>query len=179
MGFNKKPGNKINKSNTPKILETNVKKTPNLKQISEEKIDESDDLTKIKEFNYFDLKSSYKNVKNDILPYKSIDCIYNKRNIWLNLQHQNPAGIYYDIWERERWFPLITFFDSDEKEYINQIDIPAFYSFKNFCPPFPEDELIIMKKNILKSLNNGFKLTRNQKNLPTNIKKVKSKYFIY
>lgn len=139
------------------------------------KIEETTDLSKIKEFINFPMPQIMEKglkIKNDILPYKTIDIIFNKRNIWMNLQHHNPAGIFYDIWDRDRWFPVIEVSRDPEKININHSDIPAFYSFKNFCPPFIDDELIIMKKNILKSLSNGIKLTRNQKNQSTTIKKV-------
>lgn len=40
------------------------------------------------------------------LPYKSIDCIFNKKNIWINLQSPEPDKITYDIWDQTKWYPL-------------------------------------------------------------------------
>jgi hypothetical protein len=41
------------------------------------------------------------------LPYKTIDLIYNHKNIWANLQHPDPALIHYHIHMPDRWLPLI------------------------------------------------------------------------
>ncbi len=145
----------------------------NLRKFSSIKMDETTDPSKVKEYFNFPIPISQngEKIKNDTLPYKTIDVVFNKRNIWLNLQNQNPSGIFYDLWDRDRWLPVIEKRDS-EKILINHTDIPAFYSFKNICPPFSEDELIVMKKNIIKNLSNGLKLTRSQKNYATTIKKV-------
>lgn len=44
--------------------------------------------------------------KRNYLPYRSIDCIFNKKNIWINLQNPNPEKIVYDIWDESKWYPL-------------------------------------------------------------------------
>jgi len=169
---NIRQGTKVNKKYVDKTNEETPQQNKFLKS-NDVKIDQTSDPSKIKEFINFPIPISENGdkIRNDILPYKTLDVIFNKRNTWLNIQHHNPAGIVYDIWDRDRWLPLIEKRDP-EKICVNHSDIPAFYSFKNFCPPFPEDELIQMKKNILKSLANGLKLTRNQKNYSTTIKKV-------
>ncbi len=171
---NIRQGQKINKEYSEKSNDEFVKLNK-LEKHKEIKMDDELDLNKIKEFINFPMpnlnKNSMKKYKNDVLPYKTIDVIFNKRNIWLNLQNHNPVGIIYDIYDQNRWFPLICRFDGDKKE-INHNDIPAFFSFKSFSPPFPEDDILQMKKNIIKSISNGFKLTRNQKNYSTTIKKV-------
>ncbi len=46
------------------------------------------------------------NSKINILPYKTIDCIFNKKNIWINLQTPEADKIYYDIWDENKWYPL-------------------------------------------------------------------------
>jgi len=169
---NIRQGTKVNKKFTDKSQDEFIQQN-NLQKTSEIKIDDAIDPSKIKEFINFPmpyLKNGDK-IRNDILPYKTLDVIFNKRNIWLNIQNHNPAGILFDIWDRDRWYPLLEKRD-EERININHSDIPAFYSFKNFTPPFSEDELIQMKKNILKSLSNGIKLSRNQKNYSTTIKKV-------
>jgi centrosomal protein CEP76 len=168
---NIRQGQRVNKEYAEKSNDEFIKHNK-LQKEDEIKVDDRQDLSKIKEFVNFSMpKRSDVKIRNDVLPYKTIDVIFNKRNIWINLQHHNPAGIFYDIYDRDRWLPLFRKTETDRIN-INHSDIPAFYSFKNFCPPFPEDDLITMKKNIIKSICNGFKLTRNQKNYSTNIKKV-------
>ena len=41
------------------------------------------------------------------LPYRTIDVIFNNRNIFLNHQHFDPNRIYYDIWNPDLWKPFL------------------------------------------------------------------------
>lgn len=41
------------------------------------------------------------------LPFGTIDLIFNHKNIWANLQNQDPARIYYHIHDDTKWLPLI------------------------------------------------------------------------
>lgn len=41
------------------------------------------------------------------LPFKQLDLIFNHKNIWANLQAPDPAVIWYDLHDQERWLPLI------------------------------------------------------------------------
>lgn len=43
-----------------------------------------------------------------ILPYKSIDIIFNHKNVWANLQNPDPGCILYHIFNEIQWMPLIT-----------------------------------------------------------------------
>ena len=56
---------------------------------------------------FTDLKG--KKVVDDFgkLPFQSIDLIFNHKNIWANLQNQNPAVIYYHIHDNTKWLPMI------------------------------------------------------------------------
>ena len=42
-----------------------------------------------------------------VLPFKQIDLIFNHKNIWANLQNQDPMQIFYHIHDKEQWHPLI------------------------------------------------------------------------
>ncbi|KFH14890.1 hypothetical protein TGMAS_240910C [Toxoplasma gondii MAS] len=33
------------------------------------------------------------------LPYRSLDIMFNNRNVWLNIQDGNPAKVWFDIWD--------------------------------------------------------------------------------
>jgi centrosomal protein CEP76 len=41
------------------------------------------------------------------LPYSQVDLIFNHKNVWANLQNQNPVSIYYHIHDETKWLPLI------------------------------------------------------------------------
>lgn len=56
------------------------------------------------------------NLKKKILPYKTIDCIFNKKNIWINLQTPHSDKIFYDIWNEEKWYPL-NFLNKKENDF--------------------------------------------------------------
>lgn len=108
-------------------------------------------------------------IKNDVLPFRTIDVIFNKKNIFLNLQNPNPAGILFDIYNKEKWFSVLKIKDPNSADPKDTIiwkqDIPAFYSFKNFLPPLSEEEIDTMRKTITSSIITTIKIIRNQKNL--------------
>lgn len=111
-------------------------------------------------------------VKNDILPYKTIDVIFNKKNIWINLQNPDPVRILYDLYNNKRWLNVLKTRDQNtQKELVWKNDIPTFYSFRNFVSPFSEDEIDAMKKSILKATNEAIKSTRMVKNMSTKFKR--------
>ena len=43
-----------------------------------------------------------------ILPYKTIDVIFDHTNVWMNLQNFCPNSIYYDLWNSDYWHPFTT-----------------------------------------------------------------------
>jgi len=109
-------------------------------------------------------------IKNDILPYKTIDAVFNKKNIWINLQNPDPARILYDLYNNKRWMTVLKTKD-DSKEQVWKNDIPTFYSFRNFASPYSDDEIENMKKVILKGVNEAIRNTRMVKNMPTKFKR--------
>jgi hypothetical protein len=135
-----------------------------------------DDILKEKEVSNiveYNMKSDYVgNVKNEVLPYRTIEVIFNKKNIYVNKQHPNPVGICFDIYDKNKWLAVLNKKDGKSK-IIHKSDIPHFYSFRNFVNPYPEDEILLIKKKILKSLSKSIREVRLQKNLPTNITKNK------
>ena len=43
-----------------------------------------------------------------VLPYKTIDVVFDHTNCWLNLQHFSPVAILYDLWNPDYWHPFTT-----------------------------------------------------------------------
>jgi centrosomal protein CEP76 len=121
----------------------------------------------------FEWKKEYllRQVKNDVLPYKTIDVVFNKKNIWINLQNPDPVRIYYDLYNNKRWFSVLKMKDAENKELVWKNDIPTFYSFRNFASPYSEDEIEQMKKTISKAVMEAIRSTRLIKNFPTKFKR--------
>jgi hypothetical protein len=123
----------------------------------------------------FEWKREYSNrkkkVKNDILPYKTIDIVFNKKNIWINLQNPDPVRIIYDLYNNQRWMSVLKTRNDAGKEMIWKNDIPTFYSFRNFASFYTEDEMEATKKSILKAVNEAIRSTRMIKNLSTKFKR--------
>jgi centrosomal protein CEP76 len=113
-------------------------------------------------------------VKNEVLPYRTLDIIFNKKNIFVNIQNPNPAGIEYDLYDKAKWFSVLKKRDAsnDLEDEIWKQDIPAFYAFKNFLPPYTDEEIELMKKSILSSLTHTIRNVRIQKNLNSFFKSV-------
>ena len=109
--------------------------TKKTKAIEEEEQKGKQDVG-IKEFLY---KDEYENDNlepvNKVLPYRTIDVIFNKKNIFLNMQNPSPVGILYDLYNKERWYPLLKIKEGAQEAKDIKVwkqDIPAFYSFKSF-----------------------------------------------
>lgn len=146
---------------------------------------------KIKTKEHFILKNEeLKKLKNEVLPYRTIDAIFNKKNIFINLQNPNPACIHYDIYDITKWHPfLLTEFKNTKRQNrhppqhttnttttnnnntslnVNMIwkeTIPPFYSFKNCKNPYTIDEIDKMKKEIVFEFQKTIRSIRNQKGL--------------
>ncbi len=133
----------------------------------------------------FDWKENYKKAEviNEVIPYRTIDVIFNKKNMYINKQHPNPSAIYYDLYDSTKWYTVLKTISPDLEQDNFKIwieDIPSFYSFKNFQPLYSDEELDIMKKNILSCLSNTIRNMRSQSNSTTFFKtvfKIFNKYF--
>jgi len=174
-----KKGLKYVQSNNHKDLaeEEYIKTHKNLKkQKLREQEQKSDKHSGMVDFFWMDTYER-EEFKNEVLPYRTIDVIFNKKNIFLNKQNPNPAGIYFDLYNRDKWWTALKIRDQDSiqpnTESIWNQDIPAFYSFKNFLPNYTEDDIIGIKKSILSSVTHTIKVVRLQKNLNSFFKTVK------
>ena len=56
-----------------------------------------------------DILNTQRKRHNDdfVLPFPSIDIIFNHKNIWANLQNSNPQIIKYHLHKVDEWLPLI------------------------------------------------------------------------
>ena len=52
---------------------------------------------------FFLKRDEFKVIKNEVLPYRTLDVVFNKKNIYINLQNPNPVGIFYDLYDTEKW----------------------------------------------------------------------------
>eukprot|EP00392_Amoebophrya_sp_AT5.2_P011105 g11180.t1 len=49
-----------------------------------------------------------------IVPYYSIEIVFNRENIWGNLRNHDPAWVRYDLWDSQQWRPLLKMSGSDK-----------------------------------------------------------------
>jgi hypothetical protein len=99
-----------------------------------------------------------------ILPYRTIDIIFNKKNVYMNLQHYDPSRIIYDIYDDTLWYPFC-------KEPVKLYS--AFYSPPVLLPPLNLLGAKRLHSNIIKELILGISALRSGKNLPTSWKNSK------
>ena len=107
---------------------------------------------------YFKIQDE-KTTINDILPYSTIDVVFNNSFCFMNRQHPDPAKILYDLYDYNLWYPIY--------KYEN---FESCYNFDSFSSPYSKEELLNIKVLIVKNIQNLIKLKRSQKNLDTNIK---------
>ena len=97
--------------------------------------------------------------------------IFNKKNIWINLQNPDPVRIYFDLYNNKKWMSVLKLKDTNGKEKVWKDYIPTFYSLRNFAPPYSDDEVDAMKKLVLKTMNESIKNTRMIRNMKTKFKR--------
>lgn len=49
-----------------------------------------------------------KKVNTVVLPFSTIDLVFNHKNIWANLQNSDPTKIYYHLHNESLWLPFVT-----------------------------------------------------------------------
>ncbi|EWC87175.1 hypothetical protein PFNF54_03951 [Plasmodium falciparum NF54] len=121
------------------------------------------DINYIKEQTKRHIKQLFKNRINDIpiggpsLPYKTIDLIFNHKNIYVNLQHSSPLNIWYDYWKFDFWFPFSSI------EYNLQ---PSF-TIKSFTHKMEDMELDKIAKELRTNIEKNINIYRASRNLST------------
>lgn len=95
------------------------------------------------------------------VPYRTIDIIFNNKNIFLNLQHFDPSRILYDIYNPSLWYPFVK---------KNFIAYPAFYTPPVLIPPLSIPQARRLHSSIIKEMKIGISALRSGKNLGTSWK---------
>jgi len=81
---------------------------------------------------FYNAATGTKVKNNPDLPYATIDIIFNNKNIWSNMQYQDPAYIYYHLHTDTQWLPLVR--NPIYPHYHNQEEMKRFkHWLKKFC----------------------------------------------
>ena len=101
------------------------------------------------------------------VPYRTIDMIFNNKNIYMNMQHYDPARIIYDIYDDTLWSPFMP---------GNQKIFGAFYAPPILYPPLHLPSAKKLHENIIKEIKIGISALRSGKNLGTSWKNQKDTF---
>jgi hypothetical protein len=109
------------------------------------------------------------------MPYETIDVIFNRNNIFSNMQYHDPYSIKYNIYDNDCWRPYVTL----NNDGIFRGRFEPFYSLTNFGPCYSPGLVNKMKESLIKEMRVGITAARSGMNLQTKFKKkVKNKFFI-
>lgn len=63
-------------------------------------------FTKIADF----VDNNGREMEEDVpdIPYKTLELVFNSRNVYANIQNQNPAQIRYHLHDENHWLPFIS-----------------------------------------------------------------------
>lgn len=100
------------------------------------------------------------------VPYRTIDVIFNNKNIYMNLQHFDPTRILYDIYDKTLWCPFVP---------DNQKVFGAFYSPPTLHPPLHLPVAKRLHDSIIKEIKISISALRSGKNLGTSWKNQKDR----
>lgn len=108
------------------------------------------------------------------LPYETIDCIFNRNNIYMNLQYHDPSQIKYNLYDNECWMPYIGL----KSNQIWRGKFEPFYSLSNFGPVYSPGLVNKMKESLIKEVRVGITAARSGMNLQTRFKKKVNFYIL-
>ncbi|ANQ11016.1 Uncharacterized protein PCOAH_00052390 [Plasmodium coatneyi] len=123
----------------------------------------TNDVNRIKEETKKQIKELFNNRVTDIptggpsIPYKTIDLIFNNKNIFLNLQDPNPLNIWYDYWKVDLWFPFSSI----------DYSIQPCFTIKNYSHKIEDMELDRLAKELRGSIEKNINIYRASRNLST------------
>ncbi len=106
-------------------------------------------------------------VDNFKLPYETIDLIFNRNNVYANIQYHDPAFIKYNIYDRTQWLPY--FFLKGDKIWNGKFE--HFYPLLNFGSSYSPGMINKMKDSLIKEMRVGIMAARSGMNLETKFKK--------
>ncbi|VUZ99135.1 double C2-like domain-containing protein, putative [Plasmodium vivax] len=123
----------------------------------------TNDVNRIKEETKRQIKELFNNRVTDIpiggpsVPYKTIDLIFNNKNIFLNLQDPNPLNIWYDYWRVDLWFPFSSI----------DYNIQPCFTIKNYSHKIEDMELDRLAKELRSNIEKNINIYRASRNLST------------
>jgi hypothetical protein len=89
------------------------------------------------------------------MPYETLDLIFNRNNIWVNLNNHDPKYMRYHIHMEENWMP---FFDVKDSTLSNKVEkiftgtFDPFYSLTNFGNALKPKVVNKMRDSLIKEL---------------------------
>lgn len=91
------------------------------------------------------VKDNFTELTSHTCPQSSIDLIFNKRNVWFNRQHFNPAVVKFDLFDPFKWSEV---FDANQLN-INEQQPPL-----SFNEPIHKDLVRDLEKSIQFQIKN-------------------------
>ena len=131
------------------------------KKEEEKKIQETDKKYQIPINNF------YKNdnlVKNPELPWKTIELIFNNKNLFANIQNEKPDKIYYNLNNKNRWKPLFKNYTTNE---IWNDNLGSFIKNRKLYESFSKKKLEEFELKIQKDIQFTINYQRSFKNMET------------
>jgi hypothetical protein len=101
------------------------------------------------------------------MPYETIDLIFNRNNIYANIQYHDPAYIRYNLYDKDCFYPYLVL----KNDQIWRGKFETFYSLSNFGTPYSPGLVNKMKENLIKEMRVGITAARSGMNLQTKFKK--------
>jgi hypothetical protein len=100
----------------------------------------------------------------DLIPWGSIELIFNHKNIWANIQHQNPSKIMYEISNPNMWRPFLAYWDGKvEMPWLNKVG--SFHCISNLEAPIQPEEITAIETMVLKDIKFTINCQRSGLNL--------------
>jgi len=106
-------------------------------------------------------------IENVLLPFETIDVIFNRKNIFANTQFHDPSHIKYNIYQSECWYPYINL--KNGKIWNDKFE--AFFSMTNFSNQYSSGLIHKMREALIKEIRVGITAARSGMNLQTKFKK--------
>ena len=108
------------------------------------------------------------------LPYETIDLIFNRNNVYANMQYHDPAHIMYNLYDKNAWLPYFLL----KGDQLFRGKVEPFYSISNFGSPYTPSLINRMKDNLIKEMRIGITAARSGLNLQTRFQKKVTLTFI-
>ena len=101
---------------------------------------------------------------SDILPWGTIELIFNHKNVWANIQHQNPSKIMYELHNMNQWRPFLSVWNGKvELPWLSKVG--AFYSISNLEAPISSEDITRIETMVLKDIKFTIDSQRSSLNL--------------